>query len=624
MPSSAIQGRITELGLVPQVDLDYEVIRDVLHAERDARMRPDGIGQFRFVHDSPSEYVEDPWTPVLEREPIVESVDVLVVGAGFGGLVAAVEAKRAGARSIRLLDQAGGFGGTWYWNRYPGVRCDIESYVYMPLLEEVGTVPSERYATGAEIFAHCQAIGRHYDLYPHALFQTRATGIKWDEAAQRWIIETDRGDRIRARHVAVSQGPLAKVKLPGIPGINDFKGKIFHSSRWDYDYSGGDAAGGHSGLAGKRVAVIGTGATAVQIVPSIAASVEHLYVVQRTPSSVGPRNNGRTDAGWYQGQGAGWQNERMRNFLSIITSQPHDGDMVKDCWTDFFVRVGDAMRDNAASGRNRPKPQVVQGIDYAKMGEIRDWTQSVVKNTATAEALKPWYNYLCKRPLFSDDFLQAFNRDNVSLVDTNGRGIEAITETGFVVGGVEYPADCIVFATGFDVGATPEKVGGYDLQGRGGLTLEAKWAEGYRTVHGMMLNGFPNFYIIGGHIQGTKAFNFTHTLAMQAEHAVDLIARNVAAGQGMEVTAEAEARWLAVIEAKHVDHTQFNEDCTPGFLNNEGDFRGKATFIGVTYGGGPLEWEQIVKAWRDDGYKADTVVTPVPDHAPTEALRAAG
>ncbi|CAN5186120.1 NAD(P)/FAD-dependent oxidoreductase [soil metagenome] len=613
--------------MATQGDLSFDPaeLRRKYLAERDKRLRLDAEGQYIAATGDYEAFAADPYieTPIA-REPLDEEIDVLVVGGGFGGLLTASRLRDAGVEDFRIIEQGGDFGGTWYWNRYPGVRCDIESYVYMPLLEEVGTVPSERYAQGSEIFAHCQAIGRHYDLYPNALFQTRVTRLEWDEAAQRWAVQTDRGDRIRARHVAVSQGPLAKVKLPGIPGIKDFKGKIFHSSRWDYDYSGGDASGGHTGLNGKRVAVIGTGATAVQIVPTIAPSVDHLYVVQRTPSAVGPRNNRPTDADWLRGQGAGWQHDRMTNFLSVITSQPRGGDVVKDCWTDFFVRVGDAMKDNAASGRNAPRPEVVQGVDYAKMGEIRDWTHSVVRDAATAEALKPWYNYLCKRPLFSDDFLQAFNRDNVSLVDTNGQGVEAITETGFVVGGVEHPADCIIFATGFDVGATPEKVGGYELRGRDGLTLDRKWAGGYRTVHGMLLNGFPNFYIVGAHIQGTKAFNFTHTLAMQAEHAVDLIARNLEEGVGLEVTAEAEQRWLEVIEARQVDQTKFNEDCTPGFLNNEGDFKGKGTFIGVTYGGGPLEWQRIAREWRETGYREDTVITALDQKAKPVSLRAAG
>ncbi len=590
---------------------DSAALRAKYLAERDKRLRADADAQFLEASGEYADFTRDPYIDApLKRDAIAEDIDVAVIGGGFGGLLTAAKLRDAGVDNFRIIEQGGDFGGTWYWNRYPGVRCDIEAYVYMPLLEEIGTIPSERYATGAEIFAHCQAIGRHYRLYENALLQTTVTKIVWEDASARWLIETDRGDRIRARHVAVSQGPLAKVKLPGVPGIKSFKGKVFHSSRWDYDYTGGDAAGGQDKLKDKRIAVVGTGATAVQIVPSIAPYAQHLYVVQRTPSSVGPRNNTSTDTAWFENQSAGWQTARMTNFLSIITMQPNNGDVVKDCWTDFFVRVGAAMRANAQSSEPAPPPQVMQRVDYAKMDEIRDHVARVVADTSAAEALKPWYNYLCKRPLFSDDFLQAFNRDNVSLLDTQGRGLEAISETGIVVNGEEIPVDCIIFATGFDVGATPEKVGRYELRGRGGLTLEEKWAGGYRTVHGMLLNGFPNFYIIGGHIQGTKAFNFTHTLAMQAEHAVALIADCVEnAVETFEATPDAEQRWLEEIQAKQIDQSKFNEDCTPGFLNNEGNFRGKATFIGVTYGAGPLAWERLVRAWRETGVDEDVAIT---------------
>jgi len=595
----------------PKTPADPAALRAKYLAERDKRLRKDTDSQFLDATGEYEDFAADPYIEApLVRDAISEDIDVAVIGGGFAGLLTAAKLREAGVEDFRIIEQAGDFGGTWYWNRYPGVRCDIEAYVYMPLLEEIGTIPSERYATGAEIFAHCQAIGRHFKLYENALFQTKVTSVIWNDSSARWLIETDRGDRIRARHVAVGQGPLAKVKLPGVPGIKSFKGKVFHSARWDYDYTGGDQFGGHTKLKDKRVAVIGTGATSVQIVPSIAENTGHLYVVQRTPSAVGPRNNGSTDEAWFKSQGAGWQAKRMHNFLSIITMQPNNGDLLKDCWTDFFVRAGAAMKANAQAETKEPPPVVLQRVDFAKMGEIRDHVSSVVADAKTAEGLKPWYNFLCKRPLFSDDFLQAFNRDNVTLVDTDGKGVERITENGIVVGGEEIRVDCIIFATGFDVGATPEKAGGYDLRGRDGLTLDAKWVDGYRTVHGMLLNGFPNFYIIGGHIQGTKAFNFTHTLDMQAEHAVALIAECVNEDVAtFEVTPDAELRWLEQIEAKQVDQSKFNEDCTPGFLNNEGNFRGKATFIGVTYGGGPIAWHGIVREWRNgDGIKKDTVV----------------
>ena len=584
-------------------DYDAAALRERYLAERDKRLRTDTDAQYRAAEGEFGHFVDDPHAdPAFTRSPVDREVDALVVGGGFGGLLSAVRLTDEGVDDLLMIEQGADFGGTWYWNRYPGVRCDIESYIYMPLLEEVGTVPSERYATGAEIFAHCQAIGRKYRLYDRALLQTRLTALTWDEDAGRWIAETDRGDRIAARFVTVSQGPLAKVKLPGIPGIDRFAGKMFHSARWDYEYTGGGQDGGLTGLADRSVAIIGTGATAVQIVPKVAESAKHLYVFQRTPSAIDVRANAATDADWFRGQPSGWLDRRRDNFLRIITNQPHEGNEVGDRWTDFFTRVGAAVRERAAIGDPTPPPQVAQHVDYAKMGEIRERVLSEVGDPATAERLQPWYNYMCKRPLFSDDFLPAFNRPNVTLVDTEGRGVEAITEDAVVVGGTSYPVDCIIFATGFDVGAAPDKVGGYTVTGRNGTTLADRWASEVRTVHGTQMSDFPNFHLVGGSVQGTKAFNFTHTLDMQAEHAAAQIARCLEDDvHACSVTPAAEEAWARECEAKQLNLTQFHEDCTPGFLNNEGNFRDKPTFVGATYGGGPVEYHAIVRRWREEG-----------------------
>lgn len=577
--------------------------------ERDKRLRKDAEHQYIETVGEFAEFVEDPYieTPLV-RDAVVEEVDVAIIGGGLGGLLTAVELRKKGVDSFKIIEQGGDFGGTWYWNRYPGVRCDIESYIYMPLLEEVGTVPSQRYATGDEIFKHSQAIGRHFKLYEPTLFQTKVSKIAWDEASARWSVETDRGDHIKARFVTISQGPLAKVKLPGIKGIKTFKGKMFHSARWDYAYTGGDHSGGLKGLADKRVAVIGTGATAVQIIPKLAEHAKQLYVFQRTPSAIDVRDNEPTDKEWFANQPKGWQRERMNNFLSIVTGQKVSKDIVGDQWTDFWKRIAGSMAEQKSSGSGMSPHDVMQQVDYEKMEELRARISEDVTDPDIAKSLTPWYNYLCKRPLFSDDFLEVFNQPNVTLVDTDGCGVEAITEKGVVACGREHEVDCIIFATGFEVGAAPNKVGAYELTGRDGLSLDDKWANGIRSVHGTQLSGFPNFHIVGGTAQGTTAFNFTHTLDMQAAHAVELIARCLSDNvRTMEVTPDAEERWLKIIEDKHVDHTHFYEECTPGFLNNEGDFRDRPTYIGGTYGGGPLEYETIITAWRKDNVDADTV-----------------
>ncbi|MFV3126848.1 flavin-containing monooxygenase [Niveispirillum sp. KHB5.9] len=581
---------------------DADALRKKYRAERDKRLRKDADAQYVEAAGDYAHFADDPYVaPGFARAGVSEDVDVLVVGGGFGGLLTAAKLCDRNIRSFRIVEQAGDFGGTWYWNRYPGVRCDIEAYIYMPLLEEVGTVPAEKYATGAEILAHAKAIGRHYGLYDHALFQTKLEKLEWDEAAARWIATTDRGDRIRARFVSVSQGPLAKVKLPRIPGIQSFKGRIFHSSRWDYDYTGGDASGGQVKLADKRVAIIGTGATAVQIVPRLAEHAKQLLVFQRTPSAIDVRDNRATDADWFKAQPKGWQRRRMENFLSIITGRPQAENMVGDHWTDLWLRMGALMADGKS-----PPPVAMQQADFEKMEQIRARVSGAVGDADTAETLKPWYNFLCKRPLFSDEYLPAFNRPNVTLVDTGGQGVEAVTQTGIRVGGTEYPVDCIIFATGFDVGAPAHKVGGYQVLGRGGRSIQDKWQGGLRCLHGTMFSGFPNFHVVGGAEQGTTAFNFTHTLDIQATHAAEIIRYGLSNGiAALEATPEAEERWLSVVEAKHVDHEHFYEECTPGFLNNEGAFKDRPTYVGGTYGGGPLEYEAVITAWRAERLAQD-------------------
>ncbi len=477
----------------------------------------------------------------------------------------------------------------------------------MPRLEEVGTVPTERYASGREIFEHSQRFGRHFRLYERALFQTRVKRIEWDEDSARWHVSTDRGDVLRARFVTLSQGPLAKVKLPRIDGILDFKGRMFHSARWDYEYTGGDSEAGMTRLADQRIGVIGTGATAIQIVPRLAEHAKQVSVFQRTPSAVAPRNNRPTDVAWYRAMPAGWQGQRMDNFLAMINFQVPEQDLVNDCWTDFFARFGRAMGEAKRAGKPVTVPEVMQQVDFAKMEDIRAHVAAVIRDPATAEASKPWYNFLCKRPLFSDDYMQAFNRPNVSLVDTDGRGVEKITERGIVAGGKLHELDAIVFATGFDVGAAPHKVGAYELLGRGGLTLDQKWADGVRTVHGTQMAGFPNLHIVGGVAQGTIAFNFTHVLEIQSRHAVEQIAHCLSEGVARcEVTEDAETRWAGLMQQFHHDMTHFHETCTPGFLNNEGQFRDKPTFVGGAFGGGPLEYRRITDEWRRSGFFADT------------------
>jgi cation diffusion facilitator CzcD-associated flavoprotein CzcO len=540
--------------------------------------------------------------PVRERAPVVDEVDVVVLGGGFGGLQMAARLKQAGICDVRIVDKAADFGGTWYWNTYPGVRCDVESYCYMPLLEETGYIPTEKYAGGAEIFEYCRVLGKHFDLYDGALFQTEVTSLVWNEAAARWTVSTNRGDAIKARFVCLSSGGFHRPKLPGIPGIDEFEGHAFHTSRWDYAYTRGNSNGGLTGLAGQRVAVVGTGASAIQCIPHLAKYAEQLYVFQRTPSSVDVRGNRPTDPAWASGLESGWQQRRIENFTSILVGIPQDEDLVQDRWTEVWGSMSFWKSGSSAGAGEDP----VQLADYQHMEEIRQRVASIVADPVTAEALKPWYNFFCKRPLYSDDFLQAFNCQNVTLIDTAGRGVNRITKTGIEFDGEFYEVDCIVFATGFKTGAAPYESGAYEVIGRDGSDLSRKWSNGVLSLHGISTHGFPNLFILGNKEQTAKTTNVAHMLGIHARHIAAIIGtcsdRGIVA---MDVRQSAEEQWADEVAAASIDRRKFEAECTPGYFNNEGRFDKGPTIVGAAYGGGPFKYEEIIREWRGSGFDTD-------------------
>ncbi|RYF99936.1 MAG: NAD(P)/FAD-dependent oxidoreductase, partial [Caulobacteraceae bacterium] len=397
---------------------DPDKLREKYRAERDKRLRTEGNSQYQEIAGDFAHYLDDPYVaPGFARAPLTDEVEVVVIGGGFGGLLAAARLREAGVKDIRVIEKGGDFGGTWYWNRYPGAACDVESYVYLPLLEEVGYMPVEKYSRAPEILAHSRAIGEKYDLYSNACFQTEVTGMSWDEAAGRWIISTNRGDAMKARFVCMANGPLHRPKLPGIPGVETFKGHSFHTSRWDYDYTGGTSNGGLTGLAGKRVGIIGTGATAVQCVPHVGAAAAQLFVFQRTPSSIDVRNNRPTDPEWAGELTPGWQQARMDNFNTLVSGGFAKEDLVNDGWTDIIRNLGMIARSKAAGAGAQDPDTLVQLADFQKMEQIRGRVDQVVRDEATAEALKPYYNQFCKRPCFHDEYLDTFNRPSVTLID---------------------------------------------------------------------------------------------------------------------------------------------------------------------------------------------------------------
>jgi cation diffusion facilitator CzcD-associated flavoprotein CzcO len=579
--------------------LDIDALRAKYRAERDKRVRDDGNAQYvemagRFAH-----FDRDPYAPAdTSREPRTDHVDVLVVGAGFSGLLAGARLRDEGVERIRLIDAAGDVGGTWYWNRYPGAQCDIESYIYLPLLEELGYLPKEKYSYGPEIYAHARRIAEHYRLLDDALFSTHLTSAVWDDDAAHWVIETDHGDRMTADWVVMATGPLSKPKLPGIPGIETYQGHAFHTSRWDYAYTGGDTTGGLTELADKRVAVIGTGATAVQCIPHLGRWAQQLYVFQRTPSSIDVRGNRPTDPEWAASLQPGWQQDRIENFGIIVSGGHQDVDLVSDGWTDILRNLS-ALADRSGSGLTPEEIAArVELADFAKMEQIRARVDAIVHDPATAEALKPWYRQFCKRPCFHDDYLATFNRPNVTLVDTHGKGVERITERGVVVDGVEHEVDCIVFATGFEVGTDYTRRAACELHGRDGLTLSEKWGRRVATFHGLLSRGFPNVLFMGG-IQAGVSPNFTELYNEQSRHVGYVVGRARRAGlHTVEPTAEAEDAWLDTIAGSNAGRSSFQQECTPGYYNNEGRPGEGPGWFGGNYGGGAQAYFTILRDWR--------------------------
>ncbi|MFZ9406940.1 MAG: flavin-containing monooxygenase, partial [Burkholderiaceae bacterium] len=421
--------------------IDKDALRRKYLEERNKRLRPEGNDQYQQFTGRFAEYLKDPYTPFTHRAPRTDHVTFAFVGGGFAGLVTGARLKEAGIEDVRILEKGGDFGGTWYWNRYPGAQCDTASMVYMPLLEETGHMPSEKYAHAPEILAHCQRIGRHYSLYDNALFHTQVQSLTWEDEHQRWRIRTDRGDDFTAQYVGLGTGPLHVPKLPGIPGIEAFKGHAFHTSRWDYAYTGGDPQGAPMDrLKDKRVALIGPGATAVQCVPHLARSCGQLFVFQRTPSSVDVRDNAPIDPKWFESiASAGWQQRWLENFTANQAGGNATEDLVQDGWTDLSRRIRAQIAKLPPEERTVPRMLAAyEDADFAKMEEIRHRVDSLVNDKETAARLKAWYRQLCKRPCFHDSYLQAYNAPNVKLIDTDGQGVERITERGVVVAGIEY------------------------------------------------------------------------------------------------------------------------------------------------------------------------------------------
>ncbi|MGP0030306.1 MAG: flavin-containing monooxygenase [Acidimicrobiales bacterium] len=591
----------------PSDPSDREPLREKYRAERAKRLRPEGNDQYIEPTGRFARLLGDPYTEPVDRPPRRDEVTVAVIGGGFAGLVTGARLTQAGVTGIRIIEGGGDVGGAWYWNRYPGAMCDTAAMVYLPLLEETGHRPTQKYVLAPEIFGHAQRIARHFGLYEEALFSTAVTDLTWDEGSARWIIRTDRGDRMRARFVALGTGPLHRPKLPGIPGLERFRGHCFHTSRWDYRYTGGGPGGAPMDrLADQRIGIIGTGATAVQCIPHLAAAARELFVFQRTPSSIDVRDNRPLDPALFALLEPGWQRAWLMNFATLQTGGFAEEDLVMDGWTDIAQRIrrrvlADLGTAGASFGPEEFR-RAYEESDDEKMDEIRQRVDAVVADRRTAEALKPWYRQLCKRPCFHDEYLQAYNEPGVHLVDTDGRGVEAVDATGVWAGGEHYELDGLIFASGFEVGTDYARRSGFDTAGRDGRLLSQHWADGMQSLHGVHVHGFPNLFVVGPSQGANLVSNITHNLTEAGETIAAVVARALELGADqVEVTAAAERAWVQMIEAGGPSLLA-DPDCTPGYYNNEGRPVGRRELRnGGRYPQGPVAYFDYIDAWRRSG-----------------------
>jgi len=588
----------------PAAHFDPDAVRAKYLAERDRRLVADRAAIRDLTADGNfARYREDPFTPYADRGPVVDEVDVVIVGGGIAGILAGAYLRRAGLDRIRIIDQAGGVGGTWYWNRYPGVMCDVESYIYLPMLEELGYIPSRRYAYGEEILGHLEAIADRFDLTRDALFHTGVTGAAWQEDTARWRIRTDRGDEVTTRWYVLAVGILNLLKLPAIPGMEDFAGRSFHTARWDYGYTGGGPHETPTRLADKVVALVGTGATGIQCVPPLAEAAKHLYVFQRTPSAIGERGNRPTDPTFAGTLGPGWQKARMDNFQAVMMGRPVDVDQVDDGWTHDYARAQHPPRREGMTLAEYLRS--AEELDYGIMEAHRRRVEELVTDPATAEVLKPYYRYICKRPCFHDEYLPALNGSNVTLVD-GPAGVERITERGLVVDGKEYEVDCIIYGTGFEPELTPlYRRAGHEIVGRDGVTLAEKWADGAASLYGMMTRGFPNMFVMPAPgQQAVVTVNYTQLAVLGAEFVGGTV--GLLENKGVEVfdvSAEAEEAWTRTIVDSFVDSSAVMSACTPSRINNEGHPEAMNPRNG-NYGRGMGNWfgyRQLLEEWLEAG-----------------------
>ena len=592
----------------PPEEIDIPALKEKYRQQRDKRIRREGQEQYaapsdHLTHDT---YEHDPFTPVVPRDSIDEEVDVVILGGGWTGILAAYHLTQQGITNFRVIDHAGDFGGTWYWNRYPGIQCDNDAYCYLPLLEEMNWLPSKKFEDGKQIFEYMQLIVDRVGFRDKGVFHTLIQGVNWDETAKRWQVTTDRDDTFRAKFVIMAGGTLSTPKFPDGPGRHAFTGHKFHTSRWDYEYTGGEWGNPElTKLADKRVAILGTGATAIQAVPYLGKYAKELYVLQRTPSSVDKRDNPPTDPEWAKSLQPGWQAARQENFLRaaneiLARDQP---DLICDFWTEINRNLN---ADREARGWPDETMEEFYArremMDFQVMERVRRRVDTIIEDPATAEALKPWYRFMCKRPLSNNDYYDTFNQPNVKLIDVSDtQGLEAMTEKGFIAKGVEYEIDAIVFASGFEVTSDLKRRWGIDqVVGRNGVSIYDYWADGPQTLHGITAHNFPNMFFTG-YVQGGLNGTTTLQFGRQVSHAAWIIKNALDQGVlSVEPTQEGQDAYLKRFNEVALDLSMILDECTPSYFTNEGEKEAK-WFLFRGWGLGWDDFQAMLEDWRAKG-----------------------
>ncbi len=485
----------------------------------------------------------------------VGEFDVVIVGAGFAGMYLLHRLRGLGL-TARIFEAATGVGGTWYWNRYPGARCDVESMQYSHSFSKELQQEwhwSERFAAQPEILAYANHIADRFDLRRDIQFETRVTAAHFDEKTRRWHVTTDRGNRVTAQHCVMATGCLSTARLPDIPGRETFAGPTYHTGYWPHE--GVD-------FTGKRVGVIGTGSSAIQAIPVIAAQAAELTVFQRTPNySIPSRNRPMTPD--YEGPWKAQYDARRAKARTMRTGILYDA-------TDANYGVNDvSAMDVSPEERRRvyEKRWATGGTSFmAAFNDlitnqasndtasefVRSKIREIVKDPATAEILCPTdYPIGTKRICVDTNYFETYNQPNVKLVDLKATPIEAITPTGVKTTSATFDFDAIVFATGFD--AMTGALAAIDIRGRDGLALVDKWEGGPQTYLGLMSAGMPNLFMITGPGSPSVLSNMIVSIEQHVDWMIDLIAHMRTNGiDTVEPTAEAEGNWgQHVNEAGH-------------------------------------------------------------------------